>query len=1584
MSMDPIKTKAIIQKDYVDYLSSLLSVRNDDITGKASEAVKCGNFVKGPFLEATPPFKPGKSLNELHEEGTLSGEFKKIAGSIHYDRSLYIHQEQAIRKIREENKNIVVATGTGSGKSECYFIPIFDALMRQAESGALKPGVQALLLFPMNALANDQLKKLRQILAGYPQITFGRYTGETTFDAEETARRNYEQKYNQKPLVNELLSREKMQKTPPHILLTNYAMLEYLLLRPADSVFFDGEMAENWRFLVIDEAHTYKGANGTEIALLIRRLKERIYHNTGRKLQCIATSATLGNEDAKNDLAQFASQLFGEPFEASGIITSQRIRRSSLQDMRPFSPADYARLKSETESMSESEKSPAVYRELIWDSRIVDIQRFLEEQPQIFEDVADRIFADLQNVHERRKNLTQLIGLATIAKPDQDSTALLPARYHLFVKSLEGMFISFYPEVRVYLDRKEYINSAGKRIGVFELANCQRCGQEYIVGKTTPDGHLVQMSDRNQERPEYYLLVKQAPENEIEVDDDSFDEADVSGLEQFVLCTSCGKIVPAGESESQCCDISDDGKFIKVYRLKYSGKHGDINTCAMCGSVSTSIIKRFLTANHAATFAVSNSLYGLIPPKPIETAINDDDFFGADIGSVNEEYSKESGRKLLIFSDNRQEAAFFAGYMNNKYNQLMWRRLIIKELKKFPEGLRVDDLMSCIISVADKSGLFNRNSVDALSDVQKRILASKYVMYEFLRHDKTTGLEGRGYIDILPESLRTGSKWELEPSEVWNLLRAMMDTLRIAGASVYPDQVNAKDEFFAPSNREVYFRREKRDRSAGREILSFLPDEGRKNKRLKYLIKLCTVLGITEDERARRAKQMLEEIYGLLAQQLANRGYFLSENMGAAGTAFAINYKKWYIRYIPEEDTLYRCEKCGKIVSYHVKGICPELKCTGNLKGVTAKDYRDDPYYSAQYSNNQIIPMEAKEHTAQLTKEAAGDYQREFEEGRINVLSCSTTFEMGVDVGELEAIFLRNVPPETSNYIQRAGRAGRRTSSTAFSVTFARRNSHDINYFNHPEDIINGRIAPPYIENNNEKIAVRHINSVIMAWFFKKHQSYFTEGAKAIIGDGNSESAADLLRKELNEYPSEIIDALRKVLPTELFKRMGIAEWSFIDRLIGEDGALTNAIAVRKDEISQLRSSLAKLVDQMKLGPAKSIQYLINTYTEEKVLNFLATNGVVPKYGFPVDVVPLNILNNSQDAKKIDLSRDLKVAVAEFAPPGSVVANGKVWTSRYINTIPDRGWPAYRYYECPACKHISPPESVTVIDQDAEVEEKPCPGCTSLMRAKKFVIPIFGFSTAMEEKPVPVGDSRPQHGYATKVQFWGIGELDSYQKEQRKEASYYSDGRIMKAEYSPNGKLVILNRGVNGAGLWICKTCGCVKAFPTEPKHKNKFGHDCVNTHLSNSALGHTFSTDILRIELPYHIGSFNSNNSDVRLSVLYAIIDGASDALGISRNDINGCVDYDNGKPAIILFDEAAGGAGHVKKAFEQMEQVLLAALKRVNGDCGCSEETSCYGCLRNYQNQYEHERLTRGGAKEYMSWLLAAENECSDSESA
>ena len=1626
MSMNPRETTDKIRGDYQDYIASILGVKDQEITVLAHKAVKETEFVKGPYLETTLPFVEGKSLKELAEAGLLSREFSKMGVDVHYDDwKLRIHQEQALRHIIEDKRNMVVSTGTGSGKTECYLYPIFNSLMREKEAGTLDAGVRALLIFPMNALANDQQKKLRKLLKNYPDITFGRYTGETErkngketpAEAEKRMHQEYDnahmsdtEEVYRKSIPNEMMCREMMAEKPPHILLTNYAMLEYMLLRPDTAPFFDNPSAKNWRFIVIDEAHTYKGANGTEIAYLLRRVKERIRHNMDKDFRCIATSATLGSEDGKADLAKYAAALFDEPFAVEDIITTKRINRKPSASARLFQPAEYIELKKKIDGLDETEKGKILCNALSDDLRLFRVYEALKSRPKRIEEVANFVFDDL-SPEKGEKALIDLIELSAAAKKSEYESALLPARYHLFVKSLEGMFVQYYPQKKVYLDRKEKIWSGDESFSVFELANCQKCNQEYLVGKTISFGtnnYFVQTSSL--EKPEFYFVSDDADVNNKNGldEDDSLEGTDkMQDLEKFHLCLCCGKITPFAERHpTNCCDIADATKIVSVYNLKYRGKNNESNYCPCCGATRKGLIKRFLTANQPATFAVAKSLYDAIPPRPIKPINNDafeddlfdDDLFNDDPFSSSDETTlatalvDESGRKLLIFSDNRQEAAFFAGFFENKYALIMWRKIILKCLMNADEGkLSVGDLIKRVRNEADKTGLytFDQERNANLSDDQKLELAAQYVIQEFISPDIQTGLEGLGYIQIAPEEQSFKSEYEVagvKGKDLWNLLRFMMDTLRQKGANNYPENIRATNDFFAPRNHAGFFRQTKTTTENGSYVYGFVPEEGRVNRRIAIMQKMIEDDTLDAEEKSTLARENLIKIYQVLLK-LKSRGYIVDSVDSSKGTVYQLNYAKWNFHYVKDTDFLFRCRKCGKIVGYSIRGLCPEMKCNGRLVEVSASELKDEPYYNSLFADNKIIPMVSREHTAQLSSKTAGEYQKDFEEGKINVLSCSTTFEMGVDVGELEATFQRNVPPETANYIQRAGRAGRRTSSAAFSVTFARRNSHDMTFYHDPAQIIAGKIATPILEIDNEKIAARHLNSIVVSWFFKKYPEYFNGRTKKIVSYNESKNMATDLKEMLSAHPDDLLENIHSAIPEDICTRLGVDDWAFIEDITGEEGSLTRAIQERKADIEGLKKFSEEIRGELgensrkSLGRAIAAEKLIVTLEEEPSINFLSAKGVLPKYGFPIDTVSLDIIGGTdEDAKKIDLSRDLKMAISEFAPPARIVANGRIWESYAINTIPDKGWPAYVYHECPNCKKIYHPEG-KMVDVATNLEEKPkkkC-DCGTLMEPRLFIIPLFGFSTQMEYKPKPVGESRPSTYYATQTQFWGTESLTEKQKAEAKNQTIDLKGKEVSITYSPGGKLFVLNQGVNGRGLHICPSCGYTKDPITvlkSNKHETKYKKICGNRRFIKASLGHVFSTDILKISLPKfetHLSKTEgTEEKNQYLSVLYAILEGASKALDISRDDISGCVTE---KQELVLFDDTAGGSGFVKHIFMNFEKVLREARNKVSGRCGCTPETSCYGCLRNYSNQFFHDQISRGLAYEYICWLLDTE---------
>ena len=546
MSLDPLKATAAIKEKYLDYLETTFALNDRELHQKLVDELKePGRFSKGPILEATPPFETGRSLLDLIKEGLLSQEFTRLkVNELPLERELYIHQEEAIRKLVQDRRNIIVATGTGSGKTETFLLPILNYLFRQKEKGQLNPGVRALLLYPMNALANDQLKRLRKLLKNYPDITFGSYTGETEQYENQAIQKFKKVNPREEILPNELLSRAKMHQAPPHILLSNYAMLEYLLLRPDDNVFFDGRFAREWRFFVIDEAHTYSGAKGIEMAMLLRRLKDRVVKSKLGAVQCVGTSATLGGD--KKDfarVAQFGSGLFGEPFEwddqdpgRQDVISGSK-KKLAVADRSWGSPGAELYIKWEAliqngevdisdlirtgrelgvppEILQHAEKGSSGYWArflhlvLSGDKRVITLQNMLEQAPCYLQDVVEKLFKK-----DGERYLVALVYVANKARLAENDQPLLPARYHLFIRALEGGYCTLLPKKQLFLERRERVEVDGKTYAVFETAVCRQCSSLYLVGELNEQNILKQPGKRFYEDPnklEYYLVLRTA------------------------------------------------------------------------------------------------------------------------------------------------------------------------------------------------------------------------------------------------------------------------------------------------------------------------------------------------------------------------------------------------------------------------------------------------------------------------------------------------------------------------------------------------------------------------------------------------------------------------------------------------------------------------------------------------------------------------------------------------------------------------------------------------------------------------------------------------------------------------------------------------------------------------------------------------------------------------------------------------------------------------------------------------------------------------------------------------------------------
>ena len=283
------------------------------------------------------------------------------------------------------------------------------------------------------------------------------------------------------------------------------------------------------------------------------------------------------------------------------------------------------------------------------------------------------------------------------------------------------------------------------------------------------------------------------------------------------------------------------------------------------------------------------------------------------------------------------------------------------------------------------------------------------------------------------------------------------------------------------------------------------------------------------------------------------------EDINKDGT-YVLRAKNFSIKISGDEHAhWYKCKKCGKVTQFNLDGKCPSVGCNGELREISSDEIIKNNHFAKLYMSERMSPLFIKEHTAQLSKKESAEYQEQFVKKEINALSCSTTFEMGVDVGDLETVFLRDVPPLPSNYAQRAGRAGRSVNAAAFALTFAKLSSHDLSFFKEPKNMISGIILPPLFKVNNEKIVRRHVYAVALSMFFAEHEELYNHNnAEKFINKKGYELFIDWI----STHPERLRDLLKKSIPDidDVHRRIGIDNLDWVDGFCGEDGGCTQRI----------------------------------------------------------------------------------------------------------------------------------------------------------------------------------------------------------------------------------------------------------------------------------------------------------------------------------------------------------------------------------------------------------------------------------------
>ncbi|MBL8203987.1 MAG: DEAD/DEAH box helicase [Blastocatellia bacterium] len=1627
---------------YVEFLRSTYRIHPDFAHVKKAweEKLTMQELVNGPYLEKSQMYAPGDGLDTmfLHEKTRVTINHR-LSG-----RSLYKHQTDALKLILN-GQNAVIATGTSSGKTLCYQIPILDDLLRDSS-----PGLRAIIIYPLNALVNDQLTEWEEMLRAHTQITFARFTGQTPNNqkdyevrekeiiaqllADEGYTQNALQREVQQQLQkrlnevpkNRLNHREAIRNNPPHILITNFSMLEYLLERPVDAPVFHNARL---KYLVLDEAHAYRGVQATEIAFLVRRLKDRLGLE---QLISVATSATLGDPnkpESREKVRQFAAELFGEPFAEPNPIYGTPAQPDFVFPSHYPMPQEYI----EAVGLIRAGKIDAALKQLGRNSPIKSLNDFFShdqnlyrlrkeilKDPILLHDAAKLLWADDPQATD---GLQALLEIAAFIKQDQAHEDLLPTRLHYFVRAQDGLHVCLNQscprrrddKAAYFVSRKSDDNAEDGKCTfcnslLVEVVTCRKCG--YLYGALQDLGPRRKQSSDHDEaeiKPAfdsfstelgwaadsfwtYFSVEKDLPfPKRKEMDGDEEDD-DKDNSKLFLnpvalqWCVTCGKKKDKGEGDN--CKCADPKlRSIQVFHRqcpadKYQNlddpKKRPLTRCPNCMTRNASglePVRRFQESDDETGLAMALPL-SHFQVTPLQA-------------------DQKPPRKLLCFTDHRQRAAAFP---------------VLLEEETFAH-----DLGRKIVEIANTANKkldfveLGKKLADAEQDDPDFFLPTSRMPDEKLEgkegKEKKTNLwiaETFAYFGI-PDSARESAEdlglvrieYEVKENEqrlFHSLLKKIEPDISLAEATAAmqtllmflrqkkiftlpPSHVSPDDIAFGRVDADISIT-EKRE---GSDRPGWLPKKNqdgsyRENFVSDYLRRLFRG---NDDE----TYKLAETIWKFLTHE-----HFLLIDRSSKGR-WKLDHERLFVTKMVDR---FVCNRCSIVTAYSVQQCCPRNGCKGQLEAKPFEPANENiiARWVAGKDSVHFTTLKSEEHTAQLNKDFAkrvedsfrGETRKKIINGKeeevklegVNLLSSTTTFEMGINIGDLQKVLLRNAPPSSASYVQRVGRAGRGKDKNAVCVTLCRRTKYDADVWRNPRMLMSGIVRTPTVFTQNRIIAQRHFNAVVFARFLRMKVA-----DEKLLGEDVKQQiplAAFLSAESLHSLPENwlpfgasklrFIEWLVEQSEAQIFSTL--AGRRLLEPLAGFVSARENSQKKYEEVTQEISKELQELLYERKQlfsagKPSGDIDRAIQNLLSEDVISVLAKRGLLPRYAFPLDTVTLETTWSRWDSKDVELSRDRMFAISEFAPGAQVIARKKVYTSAglYIVGRTDKPDPLW-YSKCPDCEQIRTSLTKDPLLGHCEVCQKTITG----QHVKRFVEPK-AFSIQLDKKK-GIGE-RLRRTTLIRMRQSLTHFIDSVNNDDFTEQNGF--GLALKS----SGKLFRYNLGMQGKGFVLCGSCGHSEAahlHKSGKKHQrlrpSSGGSECQNEYFGNSSLayGHRFESHCLIVRPDAICSSVES--------LAYAMRKGMCNVLEIEPSDIGVSWRWrenrkqGNVRAEIVLYDLTPGGAGFVKEGQEQWTEVIKAALD-VCEKCDCKD--ACYNCLKDYSNQSHHEKLSRQKAIESLS---------------
>lgn len=1582
-------------------------------------------LVKGPFLEALPDFEKGATLRSLlrAQGGFLNDALGALPSPI-LDRPLHRHQEDALRAACERLESILSATGTGSGKTETFLLPIAHRLLDDPEPE--RPGVRCLLIYPMNALANDQLYYRiaplfgRQLAAA--RISFGRFTSQiraNTRRDEEMSRLRENDK-----LMDALggqipdhwrLTREEMLERPPRILITNYAMLEHLLLLPRNAPLFAQDTLE---CIVLDEIHTYTGAQATEVAYLLRKLKNR--QGLTRQLQVFGTSASLpsGGENDRRILT-FACDLFGEPVDR--VIRGERIPHQGLTQPTDTSfsldVATWIGIGRALESLAaEAEPDVIQWEDALAQQGIADripalpteqirlgpaLEQVFAHNLQVratsellseggvvaFTEVAERLFAGAtdSDPEARTAALSAVVHLGMLARAHEEAYPLLPARYHLAVSGIEGVSVALdatAPEGwRALKPLRVYSDDTGH---YYPLLVCRKCGQPYLEG-FEHGGRLHNRRpsvDEGQVRRQVFWLGK--PPSVLTVDEEDLEEGETESAEGQFRRRSIDPrtgLAPTGGATGITLyeiDTVEDAE----ERAHY------VTRCPACGGRSSGseaeIITRMHPGNEALASVVVQQVLEALPPRKDP----DGDPLPMD------------GRTLLTFSDNRQNAAFFAPYFERTAGELALRSAIDHALADEDEPLDLELLFEEVFKTWKRRGqpvLIDENGEVQTDKRKMRDRLMGRIAAEFCTPGgRRNSLEALGLVRVSWD--KTGFRRILkeitphipEPqrSQAEPLLRFLLETMRREKAIANLWDVDLRSEYVwgAPYAGHRSFALH----SGSDASHAWLPPEGTKrhNRRTFYLVER---LGWSWDA----ARDFLAFVWeAMQAAKLRIR-----HQPGFALDGKALRFER------AAGHPLFICNTCGLLQTDVVDGCCTAFRCTGQVQVLDDAErarMAEESHYVYLYRQGRAMTARAHEHTASLSTDLREEVEREFARGRINLLSCTTTMEMGVDLGDLEAVVNLNIPPGIANYQQRTGRAGRRAQAAPFCVTVARNAQYDQAMFRVFRDYLAGTAPVPFLLLDNAQLFQRHQVGIVLSHLLRQRITNLAVNAPGLADLFGEKFDADALQEFidwLDHWLSEprgvaaIAEAegLAERLPETIRDAIALRGPGLISHVREQIEQFATEIHARWQRYADKVDELAQAGDDTKILQQRARwSSMRDRYMRQFLVDQFSQRSLIPTYSFPVHSLTLEVTRDFGQQGfwgkegDVSLSRDAMLGISEYAPGAEVVANGRIWTSAGLAYYPRAFVPTEWYAACPECHHV---------DIGLERSDLPpaCSNCGATVgRQRRAHLRPRGFVTSYEDRNgKDPGTTRRRERPADEARLITIPGESSFRDTDHPRIR----GALLRAKPSddgPAGHMFIVNRGPVRHGYHVCPRCNF--ATPAnQPKsmpitHREPLtGKPCVNKNpLWTQDLAHEFDTDVLLWRFAAPIPAPDASEANPRQwaegfarTLAETLRFTAADRLEIRASELRSTFRLRVRTIEIVLYDAVAGGAGYCVRLHDEvsMKSVLADAVRRLDCEADCA--SACTLCLCDYSNQAHWDQLDR---KPVQAWLAELRDEVSE----